>query len=282
MKVLLLGGYGQLGTAFRTLFQKENIDYVAPTREVDISNILEIEKIMFQEEISHLINCAAYNQVDKAEQEPLLCFRINTEAPYSLALLAKKHGAKFLTFSTDFVFNGSQKTPYVETDITCPLNRYGMSKWLGEEKVLSVNRESVVIRTSWVFGLGKSNFVDQVLSWSQGKNHLKIVDDQFSSPTYTEDLAWFSWQILLREKGLYHFSNHGVCSKKEQAEYLLSRWGWQGIVEGVSTAFLSLAAPRAPYTKLDSTKLETVLQIKIPTWQSGVDRYLKQLKERVK
>ncbi|KDE62227.1 dTDP-4-dehydrorhamnose reductase [Fusobacterium necrophorum DJ-1] len=255
------------------------MEYIATDiQELDITDIAKVREFVQRRKISCVINCAAYNNVDKAEDEPELCKKINTEAPRDLAIIAKEIGAEYMTYSTDFVFDGKKKSPYIEEDIPNPLSVYGRTKYEGEQEVLKANSNSFVIRTSWVFGIANNNFNKQVIAWSQSKNELFIVDDQISSPTYSRDLAYFTWKLLQTKKyGLYHFSNAGEASKYDQAKYVLDRIGWKGNLKRAKTNDFILKAKRAEYTKLDSSKLEKLIGEKIPSWKLEIDSFLKEM-----
>ena len=281
MKVLLTGAKGQLGRDFQKLFKRLGVNHFATDhKELNITDEIDIIQHVERDIYTHIINCAAYNEVDKAESEIELCRKLNTEAPMFLVKAAKRIGALYMTYSSDFVFDGKQKKPYKETDIPNPLSVYGKSKLDGEKLVLEEYTKSFVVRTSWVFGVGNNNFNKQVINWSRDRDKLNIVDDQVSSPTYSYDLALYSWFLMQTGKfGLYHLSNCGECSKKEQAEYLLNAIGWKGEIVGAKTTYFNLPAKRAKYSKLDSSKLERTINKKIPSWQSGIDRFLNELKE---
>lgn len=274
--ILITGANGQLGYDFQRLFKKENIEFIATdVNDLDITNIDEIRNFVKNKNIDLIINCAAYNNVDKAEDEVLLCEKLNTFAPRDLSLIAKEINADFVTYSTDFVFDGEKTSPYTEEDAPNPLSIYGKTKLEGEKQVLSNYDRSFVIRTSWVFGVANNNFNKQVISWSKGKNELSIVDDQISSPTYSKDLAFYSWELIKTKKyGLYHLSNSGEGSKYDQAKYVLEKTNWNGKLNPAKTKDFNLKAKRAHYTKLNSEKLEKIIGKKIPNWQNGIDRFL--------
>ncbi len=205
---------------------------------------------------------------------------LNAEAPKNLALIANKIGAIFVTYSSDFVFDGLEKEPYTEKDILNPISEYSKSKVQGEKMVLESCKRSFVIRTSWLFGIGGNNFNKQVINWSKSRNELNIVDDQVSVPTYSMDLAEFSWKLIQTGKfGLYHITNDGIASKYDQAKYVLEKIGWKGKLGRAKTVDFNLPAKRPAYSKLDSSKVEKLLGEKIPTWQSGIDRFLEEMKE---
>ena len=277
--ILITGANGQLGYDFQRLFKKENIDFIATdVNDLDITDINKIREFVKDKNIDMIINCAAYNNVDKAEDEVELCTKLNTQAPYELSIVAREIGADFVTYSTDFVFDGTKNSPYTEEDIPNPLSVYGKTKLEGERKVLTSYDKSFVIRTSWVFGVANNNFNKQVMNWSKSKDILSIVDDQISSPTYSKDLAYYSWELIKTKKyGLYHLSNGGEASKYDQAKYVLDKISWCGTLNPAKTSDFNLKAKRAPYTKLDSSKIEKIINKKIPNWKEGIDRFLAEL-----
>ena len=282
MKILLTGSNGQLGHDFKKLFDSLKIEYIATDyQELDITNNEFLEQFFDKNnDFSHIINCAAYNDVDKAEIDEKVKL-LNIIAPYKLAEFARKINAVYVTYSTDFVFDGQKKEPYTEEDIPNPLSEYGKSKYEGEQKVLKTYNKSFVIRTSWVFGIANNNFNKQVINWSKSRDALNIVDDQISVPTYSKDLAEFSWKLIQTEKyGLYHISNEGIASKYDQAKYVLEKIGWKGKIGTAKTEDFNLPAKRPHFSKLSSVKVEKLLGEKIPSWQSGIDRFLKEMKEK--
>ncbi len=278
--ILLTGANGQLGTDFKKILDNKNIEYISTDFEdLDITNIDNVRDFVKGKEISYIINCAAYNNVDKAEEEKEFCYKLNTEAPKNLAIVAKEIGAIFVTYSTDFVFGGEKKSPYTEEDKKNPLCTYAESKSLGEDEVLKTYDKVYVIRTSWVFGMGNNNFNKQVINWSKTRNELNIVDDQVSSPTYSWDLAEYSRDLVKSNQfGLYQLSNDGECSKYDQAKYVLESIGWQGKLGRAKTEDFNLPAKRANYSKISSEKAEKIIGRKMPSWQSGIDRFLLELK----
>lgn len=281
MKILLTGSNGQLGYSFKKLFDSLKIKYIATDyQEMDITDDEAMEQFFDKNSnFTHIINCAAYNDVDKAETDEKVKL-LNITAPYKLAEFAEKMKAIFVTYSTDFVFNGQKKEPYIEEDTPNPASVYGKSKYEGENKVLKIYNKSFIIRTSWLFGIGGNNFNKQIINWSKLRDSLNIVDDQVSAPTYSADLAEFSWKLIKTEKyGLYHITNSGEASKYDQAKYVLEKIGWEGKLNRAKTVDFNLPAKRPEYSKLSSEKVEKLLGEKIPTWQSGIDRFLEEMKE---
>lgn len=273
--ILLTGAKGQLGTSFQRLFNELGLNYISTDiDELNITSREEIKKFLFNKDIKIIINCAAYNDVDKAEKEQELCFSLNTNAPYYIASEAKEINAIFITFSTDFVFDGKKATPYTEEDKPNPLSIYGKSKLFGEIKVLEKYDRSYVIRTSWLFGKGK-NFNTQILLWIKNRNSIKVVSDMISSPTFSDDLAYFTWKLVQTNKfGLYHFSNSGQASKYDQALYLLRKLDKNINIEKASINDFEIIAPRPSFSKLNSSKIEKIVKEKIPNWENGIDRWI--------
>lgn len=280
MKILLTGSNGQLGHDFQKLFDSLNIKYMA-TDYQDL-NIIDNENLtkFFEKnnDFTHIINCAAYNDVDKAQTDTKV-FLLNEQAPQKLAEFSKKIGAIFVTYSTDFVFDGKKGKEYIEEDEPTPVSNYGLAKANGEKLTLETYNKSFVIRTSWVFGKANNNFNTQVINWSKTRDKLNIVDDQISVPTYSKDLAEFSWKLIQTGQfGLYHITNNGTASKYEQAKYVLEKIGWKGELGTAKTEDFNLPAKRPHFSKLSSEKVEKLLEEKIPNWQNGIDRFLEEIR----
>ena len=277
--ILLTGANGQLGKEFQKLFDDLDLEYIGTDyKDLDITKQDDIRNFIKGKSIDYIINCAAYNNVDKAEEEAEKCFALNSIAPKDLALISKEIGAVYVTYSTDFVFDGDKKTPYTEKDLINPLCLYAKSKAEGEKKVLDTYEKSFVIRTSWIFGMGNNNFVKQVINWSKNRDELNIVDDQVSAPTYSKDLAEYSWKLIKSNKfGLYHLSSGGIASKYDQAKYVLKSIGWNGKLEKAKTADYNLPAKRAVYSKLSNEKAEKVIGKEMPHWKEAIDRFIKEM-----
>lgn len=272
--ILITESNGQLGYDFQRLFDEIKEKYIATdVNNLDITDINKVKEFVQNKDISLIINCVAY----KAEDEPELCRKLNSYAPRDLAIVVNRIGADYITYSTDFVFDGKKKFSYLEEDIPNPLSIYGKTKLEGEKEVFKVKPDSFIIRTSWVFGIANNNFNKQVINWSKLKDELSIVDDQISLPTYFKDLTCYSWELIKTKKyGLYYMSNNGEASKYDQAEYVLNKINWQGKLKRTKTKDFNLKADRAEYTKLNSEKLERVINRKIPSWQKGIERFLKE------
>ena len=280
MKILLTGSNGQLGRDFQKLFDSLKIEYIATDyQELDITSDKNLEKFFEKNnDFTHIINCAAYNDVDKAEIDNKV-FLLNEQAPQKLAEFSKKISAIFVTYSTDFVFDGKKEKDYIEDDTPTPVSNYGLAKANGEKLTLEAYEKSFVIRTSWVFGKANNNFNTQVINWSKTRDKLNIVDDQISVPTYSKDLAEFSWKLIQTGQfGLYHITNNGTASKYDQAKYVLEKIGWKGKLGTTKTEDFNLPAKRPHFSKVSSEKVEKLLGEKIPDWKSGIDRYLEEMR----
>ncbi|MGL6130132.1 MAG: dTDP-4-dehydrorhamnose reductase, partial [Fusobacteriaceae bacterium] len=239
--ILITGANGQLGYDLQRILKSENRDFIATDyTELDITNIDAVRAFVKDKKVELILNCAAYNNVDKAEEEVDMCYKLNAYSPRDLATVAKEIGAEFVTYSTDFVFDGTKGSAYNESDEVSPLSVYSEAKALGERLTLEAYDRSYVIRTSWVFGIANNNFNRQVINWSKGRDVLSIVDDQTSSPTYSYDLALYSLKLIeTKQYGLYHMSNSGVASKYDQAKYVLESIGWSGTLNrGKSSDFV--------------------------------------------
>ena len=294
--ILLLGANGQLGTSFKELFEKLGLEFISIDKnELDITKKDIAKKLIIDthkfKNINTIINCAAYNDVDKAEEEKEKCFKLNMEAPVNLALIAMEIGANFITYSTDFVFNGeiddylyNNSIGFLEEDELLPLSNYAQSKFEGESLVMQAyennqsNSKIYVIRTSWLFGKG-SNFIEKIIRASQVQEEISVVDDQISSPTYAKDLAEFSWKLLNKnaDSGIYHFTNDGIVSKFDFAKYILEKISWQGKLIPMKTDEVLSAAKRPKFSKLNCKKIKEKLGEPIPHWKDAVDRYFKEI-----
>jgi len=274
--ILVTGSKGQLG---RALIQRLEKDGRAcrgyDLDEVDISDfgrVLELVRALRPELV---INAAAYTDVDGAEKDWKTACRVNGLAVRNLAVVCADQDIPLVHVGTDFVFDGKSSEPYRIVDTPNPINMYGKSKLLGEQWLCSLTNKYYLVRTSWVFGEGKSNFLKKLLGWSANRNTLKVVTDQVASPTAAWDLA----EALIKlartgAYGLYHFRNLGHCSRYEWAEFALKKTGWTGRVEPATTDMFPAPAPRPAYSVLDLFPLDEMNLLTIPTWQEATMKWL--------
>jgi len=285
-KILQIGTIGQLGwELLRTcapLGEVIALDYP----DVDLSESAGLCELVRSVKPNIIINAAAYTNVDKAESEPELARAINATGPGVLAEEAKKIGAVMVHYSTDYVFDGTKGSPYVETDIPNPLSVYGQTKLEGEQAIAASGCVNLVLRTSWVYSMRQGGFVTKVLQWARTQEVMRVVDDQISGPTSARMLAEITALILaqgrddvygyLSEKGgLYHCAGGGSCSRYEWAKAILEldpRREEQKVRELIPAASTEFPTPavRPPVSVLDCDKLERVFGLRLPPWQTAL------------
>lgn len=214
MKVLLTGANGQLGNCFVDIFPSKWELIKTDAEQLDITDKYAVDRFIAKYKPDAIINAAAYTAVDKAEDEPQLAYNVNVIGPKNLSISSRKYNAKFFHVSTDYVFDGTNNIPYIEEDITNPINIYGETKRKGEIAVLDNDPSAIVIRTSWVFSPYGNNFVKTMLRLATEKQQLSIIDDQLGNPTYAGDLAQLILQLLDKKMdgGIYHFCGDSSTS----------------------------------------------------------------------
>jgi dTDP-4-dehydrorhamnose reductase len=279
MKVLILGSKGMLGHDLAYVFSSFK-PILFDKEELDITKEAEVKKILFKLKPSLIINAAAYTDVDKAEEEKEEAFKVNAEAIKYLADASCKIKAVFIHFSTDYVFDGNKKEGYKEDDKPfSPLNIYGFSKLKGEEYLKKFkDLKFYLIRTSWLFGPrfnphNHKNFVDAILKKANKENEIKVVDDQFGSPTYTFDLAKATLKLIIEKKypfGVYHLTNSGVTNWYEFAKKIIEFSNLEVRIIPCSSEEIKRPAKRPKYSILINTKFP-----KLRNWQSALKEYLK-------
>lgn len=281
MKFLVTGGSGQLGyDVKRELERRGYTDICSPNHiEMDITDEKSVSDFVLEYHPDVVIHCAAYTAVDKAEEEKELCYDINVNGTSYLVKYANIVGAKFIYISTDYVFDGTKDGIYEVDDIVSPINYYGETKWLGEQKVREYANH-LIVRISWVFGINGKNFVKTMLRLAETKNELGVVCDQIGSPTYTEDLSKLLVDMALSDKtGTYHATNSGYCSWNEFAKYIFEANDIDIVVNEVLTKDYKTVAKRPLNSKLDKSKLVSDGFYELPDWKDAVRRYSKVLKK---
>lgn len=281
-RYLITGSYGQLGRALiDELRERGEHEYLAVDRDqMDITNRDAVMKVVKEYQPDVIIHCAAWTQVDKAEQEENKekCRAINAEGTKNVADASVEVGAKLVYVSTDYVYDGTKDGVYVETDKVNPLSVYGRTKYEGEEAARS-NPKHFITRTSWVFGDG-NNFVKTMINLAKTHPELTVVDDQVGSPTYTVDLANKIIELANTEKyGTYHVNNEGFCSWHDLAEFAIKESGQDAVVHPVTTEEYYSGKTGYAYRPLNSRlskdKLEQAGFARLPEWQDAVKRYIK-------
>ena len=279
MNLLITGALGQLGRALCNLCDSEKIGYTAyGSKDFDITNSAEVFRRICEDKPDVIVNCAAYNAVDQAESEWQQAYSVNGLGVRNLALAANSIGAAIVHFSTDYVFDGKKNRPYTLVDPSNPLSRYGESKLLGEHYVRELARNFYLIRTSWVFGHGTTNFALKVLEWSRARQEISVVSDQVSSPTFAPDLAYATLRLIEAGiYGLYHVTNNGHCSRYEWAQVILDSKKWTGRITPVSSDAFPTPARRPLFSVLDNFGYKETTGILLPDWKDATLRYLREV-----
>lgn len=274
-RIYVTGANGQLGGEFKRLCP----DAIYLTRDqIDLNSEESIRTYFSDKKPSLIINCAAYTKVDNAETDKENAFQVNAHAPSVLASLC----AKFIHFSTDYVFDGTAHAPYDEYRIAAPTGVYGHSKLLGEELVQKTNPDSVIIRTSWVYSDIGNNFVKTMIRLGKEKKILKVVGDQIGTPTYARDLARLVFENGVKNwnfnSGIYHYSNEGVASWYDFAHEIMDLMSIDCKVHPIPTSEYPTPARRPHYSVLDKTKIKNHLKIEIPHWKQSLKECLKEMR----
>lgn len=271
MRVLLTGAYGQLGRCLLDRVPAEWILLACGSAELDITDRPAVERVVKKFRPDVIINAAAYTAVDKAETDRIRAMKVNAIGPENLAIAAHQQGARLIHLSTDYVFDGSKKTPYTESDLPCPINFYGLSKWEGEKRVFSVLPDAVVIRTSWVFSEYGANFVKTMLRLAETRSEISVVNDQFGCPTYAGDLAQAIITLASRAEaaGVYHYCGDVAVSWCEFAQAIFVAAQRDVLVKGIGSAQYPMAAARPANSELDTARI-AALGVEASDWQNRV------------
>ncbi|MCI5646790.1 MAG: dTDP-4-dehydrorhamnose reductase [Bacteroidales bacterium] len=282
--ILVTGCKGQLGNELQVLapqYADTCKFFFTDKEELDITDRQAILSFVEVNGISHIINCAAFTAVDKAESEPELCELLNHTAPEYLADAAEAVGATMIQVSTDYVFDGTACRPYTETDDTCPNSVYGRTKLAGEEAVIRNCPGSMVIRTAWLYSTFGNNFVKTMLRLGKEREELGVIFDQIGTPTYARDLAEAIMTAVDKgvRPGVYHFTDEGVCSWYDftRAIHELAGLSDKCHVRPLHTEEYPTPAARPHYSVLDKTKIKQTYGIEIPWWKDSLKKCLKEL-----
>jgi len=276
MKVYVTGVKGQLGYDVCRLLSQQGIENLGVDLcDVDITDEKAIKESIRNYHPDAVVHCAAYTAVDKAEQNAETAYRINVEGTRYIAEACREIDAKMMYFSTDYVFDGKGEKPWNEEDKPNPISVYGKTKWEGEEAVRKNLSRYYILRISWVFGRNGHNFIETMLKLAETHKELTVVDDQFGSPTFTEDLAPVICAMIKTEQyGTYHCTNDGICSWYEFAKAIFAKSGLDVHVIPVTTAEYKASAARPLNSRMDKTKLIKAGFGPLPTWEDALDRYL--------
>ncbi|MBB6500872.1 dTDP-4-dehydrorhamnose reductase [Pedobacter cryoconitis] len=274
-KILVFGGVGQLGQCLNRISKERNLSSILFLDEEE-GNILDLDilaDLFHKESPEFVINCAAYTAVDKAEDEVLLCEKINSEGAGNLARCCDQFGATLIHISTDFVFEGDVPRPLKEDDMASPVNVYGRTKLEGEQEITQLLKTYYILRTSWLYSEYANNFVKTMIRLGTERDQLNIISDQVGTPTYAIDLAAVILDIIqLNNKayGIYHYSNEGVTSWYDFAKGVFDICGTEIKLLPISGADYPTKANRPAFSVMDKTKIKTTFGIEIPYWRDSL------------
>ena len=290
MKILIIGGQGQLGHELLQESQTRKFDVLAPSEHrMDITDFHAVKNFIGHQQPACVINAAAYTQVDKAEDEASLAFAVNKTACMHLAQICAKNEIPLFHVSTDYVFNGDGQTPYQESDPISPLGVYGRSKAAGEKEIRSNLKEHIILRTSWLYGVHGQNFVKTILKLADKKDHIRVVSDQYGSPTSANDLAKAILTMVDKWRqqsamtwGTYHYCGQGIVSWHEFAETIIElarQFG--GVkthrVEPIATADYPTKAVRPAFSALDCHLIKKNFGITPKPWRESLKSTIQRL-----
>jgi dTDP-4-dehydrorhamnose reductase len=285
--ILITGANGQLGSELKVVSKNYcGYDFIfTDIGDLDICNADKTAEFIKKSRPDWIINCAAYNLVDKAESEPEKALQVNGNAVRNISEAIRGSECRLIHLSSDYVFDGTSNVPYTESSATAPVNAYGISKLAGERAAMA-HYATLIIRTSWLYSSFGSNFAKTILAKAKENDSLKVVFDQTGAPTYAFDLAEAIMIIIsgvIRNQiafnaGIYHYSNEGVSSWYDFAEAIISESGLKCKILPVLTKEYKTAARRPAYSVLDKGKIKENYNLEIPHWRSSLKKCLKFLK----
>lgn len=285
--ILVLGGSGQLGRSFQNLVKggSEDSHYFPDRKDIDLGDVASIESYLSDAEYDVIANFAAYTNVDKAEEEQELAEQINGASLQVIANYAKRNNAILIQVSTDYVFDGSESKPYLESDETKPINLYGYSKLIGEQKIIESECSAVIVRTSWVYSEYGNNFVSTMLRLGRERSELNVVYDQIGNPTYARDLASEIYSLInniekleeikaRKNVSVYNYSNEGVCSWYDFSKAIFEIANIDCLVRPIRSSEFPTKAKRPSFSVLDKSKFKQEFDTSIPYWRDSLKKML--------
>ena len=288
MKVLITGSNGQLGSEIKELASNyKKLDFVfKDLPELDICDFEALQAFISDYSINTVINCAAYTAVDKAEDDPEIAKKVNSNGVLNLVNALQTVNGKLIHISTDYVFDGNHFLPYKESDAVSPIGVYGETKRAGELAVINSAIDAIVIRTSWLYSSYGNNFVKTMLRLGNEKENLGVIFDQVGTPTYARDLARTCLEILCVDSSvnisnngnLYHYSNEGVASWYDFALLIMELGGESCKVKPIQTKDYPTLAKRPHYSVLNKSKMKTDFNIEIPYWRESLKDCIEKIK----
>ncbi len=281
MRVIVTGAAGMLGRQVVEEFNRRSAKVYALSRqELDIIDRAAVFALLEKIKPDLLVNCAAYTDVDRAEEEREKAFAVNGLGVRYLALACRQNNAAILHISTDYIFDGRAGRPCNICDLPGPVNTYGTGKYFGEAAVREIGGRFYIIRASWLFGPGGRNFVDTILRLAREKDELRVVDDQYGSPTYTADLARVLADLAATGVyGTYHVTNSGITTWYGLAKKVVQAAGLTAEIFPCRTEEFPRPAARPCYSALDPFPLKQVVGYLLPPWEDAVERYIRHRKD---
>lgn len=283
MNILVTGCNGQLGQEMRNVLEQKmpGITIYTDRDTLDLTDAKTIQAFVLDNDITHIVNCAAYTNVDLAEEEKLECAAINVTAVKNIANAADLNGAKVIHISTDYVFDGTAHRPYRESDKVNPISQYGTTKRLGETALIALAPESIIIRTAWLYSPYGKNFVKTILRLSETNKEINVVSDQIGTPTYALDLAEAIVKILSSHQwvsGIYHFTDEGAASWYDFAKAILRIAGKTTCrVNPIPSEDYPQVASRPYYSVLDRSRIKATYGVEIPHWEESLVKCISRL-----
>jgi len=278
--ILITGSKGQLGNEMQqaaTRYPQFNYIYT-DVDELDICDKVALDAFVKTNSVNFIVNCAAYTAVDKAEDDVELCYKINSDAVRNIGEVAASNSIKVVHVSTDYVFDGTNHIPYTEIQEVSPATVYGKSKLAGEEALLESCKDSVIIRTAWLYSSFGNNFVKTMIKLGTERDSLNVIFDQIGSPTYAADLAEAIMKVISSEKfvaGIYHFSDEGVCSWYDFTKTIHKIAGITCNVQPIESKDFPARTPRPHYSVLNKAKIKSTYGITIPHWEESLEKCIK-------
>ncbi|NME83080.1 dTDP-4-dehydrorhamnose reductase [Clostridium sp. SM-530-WT-3G] len=277
--ILITGVNGQLGFDIAKELKRRNVEFIGTAKnDLDVTDREATENYILKINPDCVIHCAAYTDVDRAEEEKDMCYKVNCIGTENIARACKKAGAKMIYISTDYIFDGKGKIPFEVNDAANPLNVYGRSKYEGEKKVSGLLEKYFIVRVSWIFGANGKNFVKSMLNLGTRNRNLNVVCDQVGSPTYTVDLAVILCDMLASDQyGVYNVTNEGFCSWAEFAEEIMKQSNLGCKINYISTKKYRTKATRPLNSRMSKLKLYRAGFKRMPLWNDALNRYLREI-----
>lgn len=276
MRALVTGYKGQLGFDVVNELIGRGFEAIGvDIEEMDITSLEDVNRVIKDNNVDVVVHCAAYTAVDRAEDDPETCRKVNVDGPRNIALICKELNIKMVYISTDYVFSGEGEDAFEVDSPKRPNNVYGVSKSDGEDEVKKLVDKHFILRISWAFGINGNNFINTMLRLGKERGEVKVVADQIGSPTYTYDVAKMIADMIATEKfGTYHVTNEGYCSWYEFAKEIFRQAGLEVKVEAVDSNEFPVKAQRPKNSRLSKNSLDQAGFIRLRTWQAALSDYL--------